>query len=209
MRAIFLDRDGVINTNRDDHVKSWDEFEFIPGALTALRQLYLAGFSVFVITNQAVVGRGQVSCRIIDDIHARMMQQILLHGGKIQDLRYCPHAPHENCCCRKPKPGMLQQLASAWKIDTSSTYLVGDALTDIAAGQAVGCTSILVRTGRGAEQAQLPEAKAHPADYIATDLLQAVCWLIEREGLALSHHEVTHLPRRTVADPVPLLVPGR
>ncbi len=112
MRAVFLDRDGVISENLADHVKSWEEFRFIPGALDALRWLHQAGFRTFVVTNQAIVNRGVVSAQVVEDIHARMLAQVVQHGGFIDDICYCPHDYHENCECRKPQPGMLTQLAA-------------------------------------------------------------------------------------------------
>ena len=184
IRAIFLDRDGVIGENRSDHVKSWEEFRFLPGVLDALRWLRVAGFHTFVVTNQAIVNRGVASARVIEDIHARMSFSVARHGGQIDDVRYCPHDYGENCECRKPRAGMLLQLADQWRVDLSQSYMIGDACSDIAAGRAANCRSIMVRTGRGVEQASLPEARRHPADHIAADLAAAVTWLLQEEGIA-------------------------
>lgn len=192
MRTIFLDRDGVINANRDDHVKSWEEFEFLPGVLAALQRLRLAGFRVFVVTNQAIINRGVVPERVVQQINQRMIHQITLSGGSITDLRYCPHDPVEQCSCRKPHPGMLLDLARAWQVDLSQAYMVGDAWTDIAAAHAVGCRGILVHTGRGADQARLPEAREHTAEHTAADLAEAVEWILREEGLLLPISEVDH-----------------
>lgn len=178
MPTIFLDRDGVINENLRAHVKSWDEFRFIPHALTALRWLRQAGYRVYVVTNQAIVSRGQASPATIDDIHARMMAAVAEAGGEIAAVRYCPHDYHEGCACRKPRPGMLFDLARAYGVNLSDCYLVGDALTDIAAARAAGCGAIMVRTGRGAEQLRLPQALLEAPDYVAADLLGAVRWLL-------------------------------
>jgi D-glycero-D-manno-heptose 1,7-bisphosphate phosphatase len=202
MKAVFLDRDGVINENRDDHVKSWDEFTFIPGALTALRMLRHAGFHVFVVTNQAIVERGVVSPQTIEDIHERMAAEVLSHGGLIHDIRYCPHDSHSNCSCRKPQPGMLLDLAARWNVDVGRSYMIGDALTDMTAGHALTCRCILVQTGRGAEQLRLPEAKQYPVDWVATNLLSAVTWLFSQEGLSRPyHHDATSRVRQpTIVD---------
>jgi D-glycero-D-manno-heptose 1,7-bisphosphate phosphatase len=183
IRAIFLDRDGVIGENRPDHVKSWEEFRFLPGALDALHWLRLAGFRTFVVTNQAIVNRGIVAAHVVEEINARMAHCAASHGGWIDDIRYCPHDYGENCECRKPQPGMLLQLAAQWHVDLAQSYMVGDAWTDIAAGRAVNCRSIMVRTGRGAEQISLPEARQHPADHVAADLAAAVEWLLQEEGM--------------------------
>lgn len=186
MRAIFLDRDGVISENRPDHVKSWEEFQFIPGTFTALRWLHNAGFRVFVVTNQAAISRGLMSAAIIEDIHSRMITSITSQGGRIDEIRYCPHDSHDNCQCRKPKPGMLLDLAEKWQIDLSTSYMVGDAWTDIAAGRAAHCRCVMVRTGRGEEQLQTAEADQYPANFVAANLLQAVDWIIDQEQLVLT-----------------------
>jgi D-glycero-D-manno-heptose 1,7-bisphosphate phosphatase len=147
--AIFLDRDGVINENRADHVKSWEEFEFIPGALDSIRELTQTGLPIFVVTNQAVVNRGLLTADDLDDIHRRMTQEIFVAGGRITHVYHCPHDSHEDCECRKPKSGMLLQAAKEFSIDLSQSFLVGDAWTDVAAGVGVGARSILLMTGRG------------------------------------------------------------
>lgn len=183
MRAIFLDRDGVINYNRTDYVKSWTEFEFLPGSLQALRYLHEAGYQVFVVTNQAAVGRKLITQATLDDIHARMRSQVLLHGGKIHDLAYCPHEPAESCYCRKPSPGMIIQLARQWRVDLSQAYLIGDACSDVSAAHRAGCPAILVRTGRGAEQLQTTEFEIDPPDLVAENLYAAVSWVLQRDDV--------------------------
>jgi D-glycero-D-manno-heptose 1,7-bisphosphate phosphatase len=189
IRAVFLDRDGVIGENRADHVKSWEEFCFLPGALAALRRLRQAGWNVFVVTNQAIVNRGIASAQVVEGINSLMIAQVRQHGGYIHDVRYCPHDSHEHCLCRKPSAGMLMELAEQWQIDLTQSYLVGDAWTDIAAGRAVNCRCIMVRTGRGAEQLELPEARRYPADHLADDLSGAVAWLFEQERIIAPVHE--------------------
>jgi D-glycero-D-manno-heptose 1,7-bisphosphate phosphatase len=198
IRAIFLDRDGVIGENRVDHVKSWEEFRFLPGALDALRWLRLAGFRTFVVTNQAIVNRGIASAKVVEEIHDRMSLCVAWHGGRIDDIRYCPHDNGEQCPCRKPQPGMLRQLAEQWHVDLSRSYMVGDAWTDIAAGQAVNCRSIMVRTGRGTDQINLPESRQYSADHIAVDLAAAVIWLCQEEGITPLTNSVSLLQRPAI-----------
>ncbi|MBZ0276792.1 MAG: D-glycero-beta-D-manno-heptose 1,7-bisphosphate 7-phosphatase [Anaerolineae bacterium] len=147
--AIFLDRDGVINQNRADHVKSWDEFEFIPGVLDSIRELTETGLPIFVVTNQAGVNRGLMSVETLGDIHQRMLAQISETGGKITKVFYCPHDNHEACDCRKPRGGMLRQAAAEFGVDLAQSVIVGDAWTDVGAGMEVGARGILVMTGRG------------------------------------------------------------
>jgi D-glycero-D-manno-heptose 1,7-bisphosphate phosphatase len=147
--AIFLDRDGVINVNRADHVKSWDEFEFIPGALESIRRLTKTGLPIFVITNQAIVNRKVITPDGLENIHERMIAEINKAGGSITKVYHCPHDTHEKCTCRKPEPGMLRQAAEEFEIDLTESFLIGDAWSDVEAGLAAGTRSILVMTGRG------------------------------------------------------------
>ncbi len=147
--AIFLDRDGVINQNRADHVKDCDEFELIPGVLEGIRSLTETGLPIFVITNQAAVSRGLMTVESLEAVHDCMMKEINRAGGVISHVYHCPHDTHENCGCRKPAPGMLLRAAADYGIDLSQSFLVGDAWTDISAGLDVGAHSILVMTGRG------------------------------------------------------------
>src|SRR5690349_15225055 len=102
--TVFVDRDGVINANRVDHVTSWETFKFLPGALDALRLLTRAGIRLAIITNQAIINRGVVPRAVLDDIHRRMLAQIELAGGQIDAVEVCPHRPDELCACRKPEP---------------------------------------------------------------------------------------------------------
>lgn len=152
MRAIFLDRDGVICKNSPDHIKSWDEFEFLPGAIDSLVTLARLPLPIIVVTNQAVINRGMATTSTIEDIHRRMVAAITAHGGRIDDVLYCPHRPDEQCSCRKPEPGMLLTASRRWNIDLTQSYMVGDAATDIVAGQQVGCRTFIVLTGRGSQQ---------------------------------------------------------
>ncbi len=179
--AIFLDRDGVINRNRCDHVKSWDEFEFLPGALDALVRLARLDLLVIVISNQAAVGRGLMTRAAVDEINRRMVAEIRSAGGRIDDVLYCPHRPEDACTCRKPRPGLLLQAAERWQIDLAASILVGDAEADMLAAQSAGCRSLLVLSGRGAEQLAVLRAAGRDGGRlgfaVAADLAAAVDWL--------------------------------
>jgi D-glycero-D-manno-heptose 1,7-bisphosphate phosphatase len=157
-RAVFLDRDGVLNVNLDAHVRSWAEFRFIDGALAAVRRLHEAGWPLVVVTNQAAIGRGLTSAEAVAEIHDRMGAAIRAAGGAVARVEHCPHRPEESCDCRKPKPGMLERGARAVGASLAESYFVGDHLTDVEAALAAGCRPILVRTGRGATVAD----EAHP-----------------------------------------------
>ncbi len=181
MRGILLDRDGVICHNRPDHVKSWAEFEFLPNARQSLTALSQLGLPIVVVTNQAAIGRGLVSAATVEDIHKRMVQAINEVGGRIDGVYYCPSRPEMNDPCRKPGPGMLVQAADEVGFDLDNSYMVGDALTDLQAGQQVGCQTILVLTGRGRDQlAKAIDGTAQPF-IIAQDLMQATEAIVKQE----------------------------
>jgi D-glycero-D-manno-heptose 1,7-bisphosphate phosphatase len=182
--TVFIDRDGVINENRADHVKSWSEFSFLPGAVGAIVRLTRAGVRVFVVTNQAIVNRGMVSPAQIDEVNQAMVREIDRHGGHVEAVAYCPHRPDERCLCRKPEPGLLLSLAHRFGLDLRRSTIVGDALTDLQAGRAVGSQTILVLTGRGREQ--LSQAIAHglAGFTVADDLAAAADLLLAGAPLA-------------------------
>ena len=171
--AIFLDRDGVINENRADHVTAWADFAPVPGALAGVRALSGLGLPIFVVTNQAIVGRGVVTAAALDELHARMCALLAAQGGRIGGVYVCPHRPEDTCGCRKPRPGLFVQAAHDHGLDLGRSYYVGDALTDVAAGQAAGCTTVVVRTGRGLAQILCQQAQPYSGYYVARDLLHA------------------------------------
>ncbi len=193
MGAIFLDRDGVINENRSDHVKSWEEFEFLPQALESIRRLSETGLPIFVVTNQAVICRGITSERTIQEIHDQMIDVVEETGGHIERVYYCPHDADANCECRKPRPGMLIQAAADYGIDLSKSFLVGDAWTDVEAGLSVGVHSILVMTGRGRGQGNLAHCLTQfPVSFgAACDLADATTMILS----ALDGEPMTTTPR--------------
>jgi D-glycero-D-manno-heptose 1,7-bisphosphate phosphatase len=183
-RAIFLDRDGVINANRPDHVKTWSEFAFLPRALDALQRIAASDFVVLVTTNQAAIARGLTTEAAVCDIHGRMMAEVARAGGRIDGVYYCPHHPDANCDCRKPRTGLYEQGAREWAIDLARSYVVGDAMADIAAAQAMGAQAILVLTGRGNEQHAVLKENNHTGYQVVDDLMEAVEWIWRRENLA-------------------------
>lgn len=173
--AILLDRDGVINVNRRDHVKCWDEFHFQPGVLPALLELTRLRMPIVVITNQAVVERGIISAAELDAIHQRMRAAIERVGARLDGIIYCPHDSHTQCGCRKPEPGMILEAASRFDLDLRRTVFVGDACTDVEAGRQAHCRTILVLTGRGVESArQLASLRSPLPDAVVEDLPHAV-----------------------------------
>jgi D-glycero-D-manno-heptose 1,7-bisphosphate phosphatase len=149
--TIFLDRDGVINRNRPqgDYVKSWEEFQFLPGACRAIAWLTMAGFRLLVVTNQACVGKGIVSWAMLQEIHARMAQEIARAGGRIEAVLCCPHLADAGCDCRKPAPGLLRYAQEKYGVDLKQAILVGDSVKDVQAATAVGMPAIMVLSGIG------------------------------------------------------------
>jgi D-glycero-D-manno-heptose 1,7-bisphosphate phosphatase len=181
-RAVFVDRDGVICRNRRDHVKSWDEFVFLPGALDAMARLSQSDLRIVIITNQAVINRRLVPAEVVEDINARMVRAIGAVGGRVDRVVYCPHRPDEQCSCRKPQPGLLLRAAEELDLDLSRSYLVGDAESDVQAGQAVGCRCYLVLTGRGRRQLLQSWFHGRWGFSIAPDLGAAANAVLHREN---------------------------
>jgi D-glycero-D-manno-heptose 1,7-bisphosphate phosphatase len=179
-KVIFLDRDGVINRDSPDYIKNWSEFEFLPGAVKALKRLTDNGFTTILITNQSAINRGLTSSAALDHIHKMLKLTVESDGGKIQDIFFCPHRPDEGCECRKPKPGLIWRASQKYGIDLSQTAMVGDNVKDIECAHNAGCgRSLLVRTGNGAEaEKQLASLPLHP-DYIGADLLAVVNRIVD------------------------------
>ena len=146
---IILDRDGVINLDSDAYIKSCDEWIPIQKSIEAISLLHKAGHRVFIATNQSGVGRGYFSLDTLDKMHQKMLKLIDGLGGKITEISFCPHNPDDHCNCRKPKPGLLHQLASNHDINLSKAILIGDSLRDLQAATAANCKAILVLTGKG------------------------------------------------------------
>ena len=174
VRAVFLDRDGTINVEKD-YLFRIDEFEFIPGAVEAVLQFNRAGFLVVVVTNQSGVARGYYSEHDVENLHRFIASELQKKGARVDAWFYCPHHPEGRgsyslpCSCRKPLPGMLKDAARRHQIDLDASIMIGDKRADIEAGIAAGCRSILVRTGYGAgEDRYLP-----PSTVVYDDLLSA------------------------------------
>lgn len=160
MKLIILDRDGVINHESAEFIKSADEWVPIKGSLEAIARLSQAGYDVVVITNQSGVGRGLFSADALGQIHVRMMDYVHQQGGKIQSVLFCPHGPDDNCECRKPKTGLYQDLAERLNISFKGVYSVGDSLRDLTAAQDAGATPVLVKTGNGKKTLQSIQANS-------------------------------------------------
>lgn len=174
-KVIFLDRDGVINEQRDDYVKSCSELSLLEGVKTALEMLKNNGYTIIVVSNQSAVGRGIMSESDLQNINKRLNERT---GGLIDDFFYCPHKPSDNCGCRKPRTKMLVDAAVKYNVDLEGKWLIGDNSTDIELGKNAGLKTILVKTGLGLKV--FSEGKVKP-DYVTENLLEAVKIVLENE----------------------------
>ena len=149
MRLVILDRDGVINEDSDDYIKSPEEYVPIPGSLEAIARLKKAGFTVVVATNQSGIGRGYFDLDTLEAMHNKLKMLLAEIEGSVDGIFYCPHTPEDNCDCRKPAPGLYHQISQQFNIELAGIPVIGDSLRDLEAARAVGATPILVRTGKG------------------------------------------------------------
>ncbi len=180
-QGLFLDRDGVIIENRSDYVRSWTDVEFLPGALETLAALAALPHKIIIVTNQSLVGRGIITFAEAEAINIHILETIKKAGGRVDGLYMCPHAPEDYCQCRKPRPGLLQQAILDHNIVTERSIMVGDALTDIQAGQAAGLKdSYLVLTGRGHQQLRLPLADSLLPYHVIDSLVDLPSILISK-----------------------------
>lgn len=183
IKLVILDRDGTINEDSHDFVKSANEWRALPGALLAITRLHQAGWHVVVASNQSGLGRGLFEVSALNEIHTQMHQQLAALGGRIDAVFYCPHAPDDGCRCRKPLPGLFEQIADRYGIDLAGMPCVGDAVRDLVAGVAVGCQPHLVLTGNSAALKGRPLPADFPPDTrVHADLAAFADWLLNQEA---------------------------
>ena len=172
-RCVFLDRDGVINEYLPgEYVRSPDQLRFIPGSLAEIARLTRAGCRVAVISNQQGIGKGLFTLDDLDVVTEHVRTAVEDGGGRIDAFYYCPHLEDEGCDCRKPKPGLLLRAADEMSINLSETYMVGDFVTDILAGQAAGCKTILIVSESPSEEIVQPT-------WVVSSLSEAVSIILE------------------------------
>lgn len=157
MKLIILDRDGVINADSDQFIKSPDEWKPIPGSLEAIARLNQWGWRVVVASNQSGVGRGLFGMDTLNAINDKMVRSLAQAGGRLDAIFFCPHAADSTCDCRKPKSGLFQQIAERFNADLTGVPCVGDSLRDLQAGVSMGCEPYLVLTGKGMKTREDPE----------------------------------------------------
>jgi D-glycero-D-manno-heptose 1,7-bisphosphate phosphatase len=189
-RCVFLDRDGTIN-EEVNYLSRPEQLRLIAGVAEAIKRLKHAGLKVVIITNQAGVARGYFSEPALQQIHLELVKMLRAQEAHIDAIYYCPHHPTAgigvykmDCNCRKPKPGLLERAARELSLDLRQSFVVGDKPADLIAGDAVGCRTILVRTGYGLESEKELAGGEFQPDHIADDLLEAAWWILQ--SLALS-----------------------
>jgi len=178
LKAILLDRDGVINFDSIHYILSPEQWNPVPGSLHAIARLTAAGFPIAICSNQSALGRGTLARETFQAIHAKMMLAIEEAGGEIAHVAYCPHAPDYGCSCRKPLPGLLNEALHALNVDASDALMIGDSIRDVQAAHAAGAAAALVQSGHGnaadifRESRQLfPDIHAYPDLAAAVDAI--------------------------------------
>lgn len=181
--VIILDRDGIINEDSPYYIKSEDEFIFLPGSVDAIARLTAAGYRMGVATNQSGVSRGYYDEAKLAVIHEKMMYHVLAAGGRIDEIAYCSHLPDDECMCRKPKPGMLFDLAARFVCTTRDLVFIGDKITDIQAAEAAGARPILVVS----PMTDQDSLQAYPHVPVFSSLAACAEHLINERNVAESH----------------------
>ncbi|MBP5979478.1 MAG: D-glycero-beta-D-manno-heptose 1,7-bisphosphate 7-phosphatase [Halomonas sp.] len=176
-QLVILDRDGVINQDSDAYIKSLEEWQPYPSAIDAIGKLSQAGFTVAVATNQSGIARGYYDEKVLNEMHTRLNQLVKAAGGRIAHIAYCPHGPEDGCHCRKPLPGLLHDIQRELGLKSLvGSWMVGDSLRDLQAGEACGCQPVLVRTGKG--EKTLAKKIGLEGARINADLAEFVEWLL-------------------------------
>ncbi len=187
LKLVIVDRDGTINQDSAEFIKSADEWHALPGALEAIARLNHAGWHVVLATNQSGLGRGLFEVSDLNDIHSKMHQQLTTLGGRIDAVFYCPHTAADACQCRKPMSGLFEQISERYGISLKGVPVVGDALRDLQAGVAMGCEPHLVLTGKSlALRGEPLPATFPPSTRVHTDLAEFVEFLLTREAQVLT-----------------------
>lgn len=197
MKLVILGRDGTLNRYRDDHVKAPEELDPLPGAMEAVARLNHAGWHTVLATNQAGIGRGLLDMASLNAVHIRLNQLLAEKGGRLDAAFFCPHTPEEGCDCRKPLPGLIQQIGERFDVELGTVHMVGASLTDLLTAQNAGCIPHLVLTGPfgnlGTEElanllAQVPTARVHDdlASFAETLIQDERRRLAEARGEALT-----------------------
>ena len=192
MKLVILDRDGTINADSTEFIKTPEEWMPLPGALEAIARLNHAGWHVVVATNQSGLGRGLFDVASLNAMHAKMHKLLAAVGGRVDAIFYCPHTPDDKCHCRKPESGLFEQIGERYGIDLKGVPVVGDATRDVVAGATAGCDPHLVLTGNGTVYRGRELPATFPAGtHVHEDLSAFTDWLVARDvraALPETHH---------------------
>lgn len=176
---VILDRDGTINQDSDDYIKSPEEWVALPGAIDAIAKLNHAGWRVVIASNQSGLGRGLFDVATLNQMHDKMNKALANSGGRVDAIFYCPHTAGDHCQCRKPLPGLFEQIGERFNVDLKEVHAVGDSLRDAQAAQASGCMPHLVLTGKGEQYAGLALPDSFPVQTrVHSDLTAFADWLL-------------------------------
>ena len=179
-KVVVLDRDGVINRDSDEFIKSAAEWQPLPGSIEAIADLSRAGFLVTLATNQSGLARGLFDFAALDSIHEKLRKLVESKGGAVDGIFFCPHGPDEGCQCRKPATGLLEQIEAEFGLSLRGCWFIGDSLRDLQAARSHGCKPILVRTGNGSKTEKLLKNNSLHHTNVFDDLRQAANALLAR-----------------------------
>lgn len=183
MKLVILDRDGTINSDSEDFVKTPEEWMPLPGALEAIARLNHAGWHVVIASNQSGLGRGLFDVASLNAMHAKMHKMLAALGGRVDAVFYCPHSPEESCNCRKPLPGLFEQIGARFGVQLLGVPTAGDSLRDLLAGAAAGCEPHLVLTGKSAQYRNgVPPEGLPPGTLVHRDLSAFADFILERSA---------------------------
>jgi len=172
-KAVFIDRDGTININFG-YIDNPDDFKIYPGVKEGIRRLKEKGFKIIVITNQSGIGRGYFSEEVVEKIHEKMKKEL---SENVDGIYFCPHRPDEKCNCRKPNIQLLEKAASDLDIDIDDSFMIGDRMLDVEAGEKLGCKTVLVPENKEKIKVEMEESKVKP-DFICADFYSGVKWIL-------------------------------
>jgi D-glycero-D-manno-heptose 1,7-bisphosphate phosphatase len=201
-KAVFLDRDGVINRKppEGDYVTRWEDFHVLPGVVEGIAQLNRAGFDVIVVTNQRCIAKGLMTVSDLEEMHQRMSDFLGKAGAAIDGVYYCPHEAEQFCHCRKPSPGMLLGAASSRGINLPASWMVGDSDIDVETGKNAGCkTARLLTKHENVDRRASRSGTSSSADVVASSLLDAIGQILQRENAATGSSKTVHAAPRTLS----------
>lgn len=180
MKVIVLDRDGVINHDSDDYIKSAEEWQPLEGSLDAIARLNHSGYTVVVASNQSGLARGYFDIEALSAMHGKMDEMLAEIGARIDAIFYCPHGPEDGCDCRKPKPGMLLEIGQRFNVSLEEVIFIGDSISDIKTAYSAHAKAMLVRTGKGAKAEKILQTECKGSVPVFDDLASAVTAILQK-----------------------------